>query len=368
MSHREKTFVSSRLTMRTFVCIFALLSFSVDCKFLKKSEVLTDITENRERIVKIFEEVSTLSVLLRNYEQPGYLMQLLEKTFEFGDKAFAIFNFSDEDKYENWIEHCESFFNETSIQMIYYERFYQKYHEPKSFMPAIDFFEEKEVRMKEPEYFDKPNSNTSSEILSEKFADGLDKWFMFRKSGFVLICPFDTFELYLGCLINRSGTFLFIIEKDSNMGTELNEIETILKKMWHRRSNLKIFVLIFKEFYVLNPFDVNKDTNTFGILEKFTEQKLKRSFKNLNGYPINVEMFDSAYSVARDENFTNKLDFFYGPDVEVAHFIKSQMNVSSKDESVGCSVLLIKIFSHFRPFSLWQLTTYSQLKRALNQN
>jgi hypothetical protein len=136
-------------------------------------------------------------------------------------------------------------------------------------------------------------------------------------------------ELYLDCLVNRAATFLFIMEKKYNNAWNLENISLLLRKAWKSSMNLKVFVLINRDIYVLNPFAIDESSKTFGMLELLSDTNVDRKLKDLNKYPMNVEIFLSAYSVPNGTNFTGKLNSFIGPDVEVARFIEQQLNVSS---------------------------------------
>lgn len=316
--------------MKVFVCALLFTSF-VHSKFMKSSDVLIDIGENGAKIVKIFEKVSTLNVLLKNFEQPEGIVQLLESIFDIGMQTFVIFNFGSEENYDDWIEHCATYRRESSWRIIYHERFYKKTHNslsPKKDLHYFDDFEPNSSFFPENNFDPQSPAATSNDGLPESFAETLDKWYTFRTSGFIIFCPFEAFELFLGCLVNRSGTFLFIIEKDSEMGNQFEDVAGILKRAWMATTNLKLFVLIFEELYVVNPFEIDGKTKSFGVLEKLSDEGQKQDFKHLNKYPMYVELFESAYSIP-NETFSGKLKSFFGPDVEVARFIEEQMNVSS---------------------------------------
>lgn len=323
--------------MKAFICVLFFSSFALS-KFLKSSEILIDIGENREKIVQIFEKISTLSVLLKNYEQPEGIVQLLENIFQFGHQSFVIFNFGEEKSFLEWLEHCKVFRNDSSIRTMYYERFYHKTHERQKQKRNLDFFEdfEPDMGLLVEDSIDPQSPIASSPVrLQESFAEGLDRWFTFRHAGFILFSTFHTLDVYLGCLLNRAGTFLIIIEKDSyDDKKHLENVAELLKKAWKVSENLKVFVLISREVYILNPFVIDENSeSSFGMLEKLLEnlpdEKVNRVCKDLNGYPMNVEIFTSAYSIPSSGNFTGKLDCFRGPDVEVAFFLQQQMNVTS---------------------------------------
>lgn len=302
--------------------------------FFTPSDILVDIGENREQIQKIFEKISTINVLLKNYEQPEGIVQSLENIFKFGWQSFVIFNFSDEDGYVDFIQHCKIFNRDPAAKTVYYERVYQKRHEILPLKHTMQYFEDFEPSSG---YFQgigidpqSPVATTENVILPETFSEALDRWFTYR-SGFIVVCPYDAFIVYLDCLVSRSGTYLFIIEKGSEKKSQLGDLAVVLKKSWKDTMNAKLFVLIFEELYIVNPFEIDENTGGYGILERLSDDggMVERDLKNLHKYPMNVDIFYSAYSVPKDGNFSSNLSSFYGPDVQVARFIEEQMNVSS---------------------------------------
>lgn len=331
--------------MRVLICVL-LLSSLIRAKILKPTNFLIDIGESGEKITEIFAKVATLNILLKNYEQPEKLANLLEALF--GTQAFVIFNFSNEDRYDEWIEHCKLFRNDSSVRTNYYERLYQKSHDPASlqWQRPFDDFEPHREKLEEVSFDPQSPLAVTSKKLTERFAESLDKWFTHRNSGYILLCTFDELELYLGCLLNRAGTFLFIIERDTKDAQHLQNISAILFRAWESSTNLKLFVLVARQIFVLNPFLIDANSKSFGMLENLSDVDVNRKLKDLNGYPMNVELFNSAYSMTNGTKFTGKLDSFIGPDVEVARFIEARMNVSS-----NWSKKLIKVSKALTIFS-----------------
>lgn len=305
----------------------------VRSQFFTPSDILVDIGENREQIQKIFEKVSTINVLLKNYEQPEGIVQSLENIFKFGWQTFIIFNFSDEDDYQGFIKHCKMFDIDPAAKTLYYERVYQKGREISPVKRTLQFFEDFEPSEENfEEILADPQSPVATEkvALPESFSEALDRWYTYRLSGFVIVCPYDAFIVYIGCLVSRGGTYLFIIEKSSEKQNQLEDVTEDLKKAWKSTTNVKLFVLIFEELYIVNPFEIDENTRSFGILEKLSDgEMVERNLKNLNKYPMNVDIFYSAYSVPKSQNYSSELNSFYGPDVQAARFIEEQMNVSS---------------------------------------
>jgi hypothetical protein len=319
---------SYSLAMNVIVGAFLLSSF-VRSDFLTPQATPIDYGENQKKIVKIFEKVSTLNILAKNYEQPEGIARWLEEIFDFGLHTFVIFNFWNDDgnDYDEWLENCRRFRN-TSVKTLYYERLYRKSHDlnqEKRFHNMFDDYD-----MEDEEHNMDPHAHivTSHITLHESFTDIMDRWLTYRHSGFIVFCSFDVLELYLGCLVNRAGTFLFIIDKNDKTEGKLNNIFLILKEIWKNSPNLNLFVLIYGEIYALDPFAFDEEQQSFGVLDKLSDDEIQHDLRNLNLYNLNVEIFQSAYSNFAGV-FNGRLESFVGPDVNVALFLQKQLNVSS---------------------------------------
>lgn len=308
-----------------FSSVIRILLSSFCCEQMEPPGILTSIADNREKIERIFRKVSTLNILLKSYDQPEGILQSLGEIFKLGELSFVVFNFESEVARREWKKNCQEFKDDPELKTTYYEMFYQKSRK-KILDSKYNHFEADSM---DPQVSPAHQPSEAVRSVSDSFANILDSWSSFRKGGFILFCSFEELSLFLGCLMNRSGTFLFIINSVEDNRT-LQELCVILNTSWKSSTNLKLFVLIFNEIYSLNPFEIDKATQTFGILETFSgkDEIKKHSFRNLNRYPMNVDMFYSAYSVTRGENFTGKLNTFRGPDVKVAEFIEEQMNIS----------------------------------------
>lgn len=316
--------------MDVFTRVLLLSSFahcSEAYKFMNLAENQIDFGRNRETISNIFKKVSTISVLSKSLEGHDYVYSL-QDIFTFR-QAFAVFDFTN----DRYFEHCKVFQSDLLNKISYYDRQYQKSHGPLESKYNLQYSEGSEpVKTQIKEEIVESDSQHSIDKLPESFYDNIGRWFKFEQSGYFIFCSFDVFELQLGCLVKRAGTYLFVIEKSSLLNYNLEDVSEVLKRAWKKTENLKIFVSCLDELYVMNPFKMNKTTKNFGVLEKLTEEGMSRNLKNLNDYPLRIEIFDSAYSIRRWGNsseFPDELDLFYGPDVDAARFIEERMNASS---------------------------------------
>lgn len=251
-------------------------------------------------------------------------------------KIYVVFNFVKEPNhqwnYHNWIEHCKVYQKDFINKIFFYERQYQRTHptDPLIIKNNMEYYEGFEstktdtVRAKE--------ELQVADQLPEDFYQSLDRWFKFETFGYIVFCSFDVLELHIGCLVKRAGTFLFVV--DFLQILDLKDVAIVLKNAWKKTQNLNIFVFIHDAIYTFNPFQIDNVTRDYGVLVKVVNGfRVKRNLKDLSKYPLRVEIFNSAYSVeiqTNSNNFSGRLDSFYGPDVRTALFIEEQMNASSR--------------------------------------
>lgn len=278
---------------------------------------------NEQKIKFIFRQHSTLNILSFDHEN---LVTSLRDIFPLS--SFVMFGFSSQSEYMRWLENCQTFHNDTTLKIAYYERSYQKL-----FNNSSENVKAPKFNVVGRKFCEFPESSPLAS--DESFADSLDRWFTFRLSAFVFVSRIDEFEWKLFCLVNRGGTFLIIIVEQRKTSSE-NVHETVklsMRMLWRNTPNLKIFILIGSEIYIFNPFKIDDHDKCNGILELCNENCTYYSHRTFNGYSMRVEVFESAYSVPRNWNATDNtrrsLDYFYGPDINVGQFIQQQLNVSS---------------------------------------
>lgn len=309
------------------------------------SENQIDFVKNQGKIVKIFESVSTINVFLQSHDQNNFIKSLQE-IFKFDQHAFIIFNFFNHGHYK----FCKYFENDLTRKISYYKRKYQNTREPQVIEDNLQYLEGFRV-MKQLMQEDSVELDSQKTTRPDKLhGQRADRWYNFMESGYFISCSFETLQLYLGCLVRRTGSYLFIVEETPLTENKLEDLSELLKKTFERSQNLKIFVSMFNELYVLNPFIIDKTKKSFGVLEKLTDEGVKMNLKNLHNFPLRVEIFESAYSIQRASNssdFSGKLDLFLGPDVKVARFIENQMNASSNQSAKLIKFLNYIIFSSF---------------------
>jgi hypothetical protein len=93
-------------------------------------------------------------------------------------------------------------------------------------------------------------------------------------------------------------------------------------------------ILIDKQIFTFNPFARTENENISGIVHLLDEDNIivDSNLNDLNGYPLKIEMFWSAFSTANPPNGFETFDFksFTGPDADVARMLVQRMNVTRK--------------------------------------
>jgi hypothetical protein len=111
--------------------------------------------------------------------------------------------------------------------------------------------------------------------------------------------------------------------------TEKN-LTHMLNKTWTNNGALKVFISTYNTVYTYNPFHRNGD-ESFGKLNSFVDYTFDsdggRDMRQLNGYPMRLEIFTSSYSIPRIKP-PKSLSDFHGPDVDVAIVTAEVLNAT----------------------------------------
>lgn len=158
------------------------------------------------------------------------------------------------------------------------------------------------------------------------------------KNDFIIFTTLKAFESALKCIVHPVTRFLIIITDVSTKSPSITEKDLIhsLNKTWTNNGALKVFISTYNNtVYTFNPFYRNGD-GSFGKLNSFVDYTFDddggRDMRQLNEYPMRVEIFTSSYSIARTKPPKSHYDF-YGPDVNVALITAEIMNATCKIKS-----------------------------------
>lgn len=291
--------------MNEIICI---LSFVV--AFVCAKSDLYDIGANHERIQNYFQECSTLNVLLRNFEQPEGVINWLDGILGTGNKSFVVFNIANRSDHEKFHEQCMIFQSNPSIRVAYLERELKKsYRNIKGF-----------------ELLESELNLAVTNGINEEFSEMLDKWRILRHEGYILFTSLENLEYYVECLGNRHGTFLFIVVSAINDKNYKQKVEEIFRLAWKSFGNFKVAILVNRQLFTYNPFK-RVANGTYGAIKLFQGLYTDDDLTHINLYPLNVEIFWSAFSLTHGNADIKK---FKGPDVNVTMMIANRLNSSCK--------------------------------------
>jgi len=170
-----------------------------------------------------------------------------------------------------------------------------------------------------------------NEITLTKFKSNCklqDILYLLEFSDFLIFTPSKFIASILKCIVQPMSRYLIIV---TTMPTsETSSITHMLNRTWIDNGALKIFILLYDKVITFNPFHRNGD-GSFGKLNTFAVsfESSQTGFKNLNGYPLRVELFPATYTMARVKGIGKSVDDFHGPDSDVAKTMKEVLNATS---------------------------------------
>lgn len=155
-----------------------------------------------------------------------------------------------------------------------------------------------------------------------------DILYLLEFSDFLIFTPSKFIASILKCIVQPMSRYLIIVTTMPIL--ETSSITHMLNSTWIDNGALKIFILLYDKVITFNPFHRNDD-GSFGKLNTFVVsfESSETGFKNLNGYPLRVEIFVGPYTMAKIKGVTKTIDDFHGPDADVAKTVKEVLNATS---------------------------------------
>lgn len=152
-----------------------------------------------------------------------------------------------------------------------------------------------------------------------------------QNDGNIIFSDFKNFNWSMDCFVNSLGIFVFII--DDRIDKEVKNTELIFQKLfstWKTLGAIKIFILYNGEILCFNPFLWNESTEEYGAMFNFNNKLNRIDFRDLNGYPMRIDIFESTYSVGGYHGNSGNLNYFQGTDIEILRALMKSMNFTSK--------------------------------------
>jgi hypothetical protein len=173
-----------------------------------------------------------------------------------------------------------------------------------------------------------------NEITLRKFKHNCmlhDFLYLVEFSDFLIFTPSQFIALILKCIVQPLSRYLVIVTATAST-LETSSITHILNATWRDNGALKVTIVMHDKVITFDPFHRNDD-GSFGKLNTIVAESYCGSFehelKNLNGYPIAIEMFPATYTMKSFKGATS-LDDFSGPDADIAKEMRHILNATSK--------------------------------------
>lgn len=146
-----------------------------------------------------------------------------------------------------------------------------------------------------------------------------------RLDNFIITTTLDALYKNTKTFVMKRGFYFFIIV--DNVIVNYNETKAIFQAAWENHRTLHVYLLTYKGGIIaFDPFIYDYASSDYGIVLPLAERKsVEELFTNLNGYPINIEVFRSVYSYLVTGSDGSVIDI-RGADAEVAFEIGRQMN------------------------------------------
>ncbi|KAG5681334.1 hypothetical protein PVAND_010779 [Polypedilum vanderplanki] len=142
-------------------------------------------------------------------------------------------------------------------------------------------------------------------------------------NDFIIFTASKNLESILKCIVQPLVRFLLIVDEDL---PSFKHLTAILNRTWIDNGAFKIFISSQDGIYTFDPFYRNNNDGSYGKLNWFPVP-IERKLKQLNGYPLRVELFSSTYTLARTKQPKNS-DDFDGPDIDVARLTAAVLNAT----------------------------------------
>lgn len=248
-----------------------------------ESSIIQSINKHNAEFNQIFKSVKTISVLLTSNDTI-----ILENILNLFEKSFIVYNFLLPDK------------------------------------TPPDFQCHDYNRVKQEEDSRKKRSINSLDLIKIQ-----NQWKQSPKTGYIIETNWNNLRLLMDCLINSLGIFVFVVNDKNNNENFHKNISQNFQNAWKNIGAYDIYILNNNQIIAYDPFLVNNRKAFHGSIISYADKKVDL-FKNLNLYPLRMEIIQSTYSVLKFNKSDSKLINYEGADIEIVNVLKNSMNFVGK--------------------------------------
>ncbi|XP_059607719.1 uncharacterized protein LOC132255633 [Phlebotomus argentipes] len=167
----------------------------------------------------------------------------------------------------------------------------------------------------------------SSAGMEGSLSDFQDSWFRTAITGYIVIVSLEMLPNAIDCLVDPLGIYLILLDVDATEEV-LEKVYENIMIAWEVERSYEVYVMLHNDTLTIHPFMRNPlRNNSFGVLMNFRERP-ENFIKNMNGYPLRIEMFHSAFNYLRI-NKTTGVKYFEGTDAEAMRALRVFMNFTA---------------------------------------
>jgi hypothetical protein len=149
---------------------------------------------------------------------------------------------------------------------------------------------------------------------------------------FIIFTSSQQIETILRCIVHPMSRFLVIVSNASSQShLTQTHITRMLNNTWTHNGAFKVFIMMSTNVFTFDPFHRNND-GSYGKLNSFVKTfesgSGSVSARQLNGYPLRIELFKATYTNFSG-NVAKSVDDFTGPDANVARIVRHHLNATS---------------------------------------
>jgi hypothetical protein len=285
--------------------MFLLFAFSIVNSNFDKIEVVENQTAVmklngiEEEIQAIFKQTKIVTFLATDQLILNEILEKFLVMFKVDEKSYILYNNLNE---FGWQDICENH--------------HMSLNELRAFHPPTN------ISVSREEYMDLHTDNIP-----------VDKSILYEQFGYIVLTGSAELEKRIQCLSFKATGSLFFIVAD---GIGRTDLLATLRKSWKKLEFLKIFIFNGTIIHLLDPFLIDENDGFYGTLIQYSaHRKITAVSRNMNLFPINVEIFNSVFTIDKNDGKAGKaenltLNSFYGPDVTVAKVIMRRMNFTGR--------------------------------------
>ncbi|KAL5277198.1 hypothetical protein ACFFRR_002428 [Megaselia abdita] len=141
-----------------------------------------------------------------------------------------------------------------------------------------------------------------------------------NREHYVVTCSMDNLKVVANKFARKAGLFFFVIT-DAITREDFTEI---FRDLWRRQGVFRVYLLTVVGIFLYDPFFYDNNGN-YGQIVDIEKRNLTTIFKDMNGYPLRVQIFRSVYSkIEFDES--KRVKRAVGADAKVAYLLAEKMN------------------------------------------